>query len=436
MPFVADDASNKTRELQRKLYLAAKRSSNRRFHQLYDKVWRRDFLELGWREIERNRGAAGVDGITIDDIKEQGVAAFLDDLQQQLRDGTYRPLPVRRVEIPKRNGGTRPLGIPAVRDRVMQAAAKAVLEPIFEADFLDCSFGFRPGRSAHQALDVVREEVNRGRVWVVDADIKSFFDEIHPEVLRESLRARISDRKVLKLIMGWLKAGVLDGGSVSHPEAGTPQGGVISPLLANVVLHRLDASWRQHHRRLGFLVRYADDLLILCGTGERAEASLAALRGILAELGLELNGAKTRLVDLRDERHGFDFLGFHHRRTKSRRSGRLYCFRWPSDASVRALKHDVRVLTTRDQTIRPVNEVVAKINRRVVGWRNYFRFGNSSQVFGDLDLFFEERVARFISRKHGRRGRGYGMRILIDHNKLGLQRLSGSVLNGPVNAIR
>lgn len=436
MPCEADDAEDKTRELRSKLYLAAKRAPERRFHQLHDKVWRRDFLELGWQEVRRNAGAAGVDGITISDIEEQGVDVFLDDLQRQLRNGTYRPLPVRRVEIPKRNGGTRPLGIPAVRDRVVQAATKAVLEPVFEADFLGCSYGFRPGRSAHQALDVVREEVNRGRVWVVDADIKSFFDAIRSEVLRESLLARTSDRKILKLIMGWLNAGVLEGGSVRHPESGAPQGGVISPLLANVVLHRLDAVWQQYHRRLGFLVRYADDLLILCGTEERARAAIVVLRAILAELGLELNEAKTKLVDMRDTHQGFDFLGFHHRRVKSRRTGRFFCCRWPSDASVRAFKREVRSLTTRDQTIRPVNEVIARINRRTVGWRNYFRFGNSSRVFGDLDLFVEERAARFISRKHGRRGRGYGMKVLIDHNKLGLQRLAGSVWNGPVHAAR
>lgn len=436
MPARADNIENKTRELQRKLYQAAKRSPNRRFHQLYDKVWRRDFLELGWQEVRSKGGAPGIDGVTIEDIEEQGVERFLDALQQELKERTYRPLPVRRVKIPKRGGGIRPLGIPSVRDRVVQAATKAVVEPIFEAVFLDCSYGFRPGRSAHQALDVVRDGVNKGRVWAVDADIQSFFDEIGSDVLHESLSARISDRQLLKLVMGWLKAGVFEGSRIVHPESGTPQGGVISPLLANVVLHRLDETWRQHHWRLGMLVRYADDLLILCPTRERAEASLAALGTILAQLGLKLNEAKIRLVDLRDESQGFDFLGFHHRRVKSVLSGKLFCFRWPSDESVRALKRDVRALTTRDQTYRSVNEVVSKINRRVVGWRNYFRFGNSARVFSDLDLFLEERVARFVSRKHSRTGRAYGMRVLIDHNKLGLKRLVGHVWNGPVNAVR
>lgn len=436
MPERADNIENKTQELQRKLYQAAKRSPNRRFHQLYDKVWRRDFLELGWQEVRRRGGAPGIDGVTIEDIEEQGVELFLDALQQELKEESYRPLPVRRVEIPKRNGGMRPLGIPSVRDRVVQAATKAVVEPIFEADFLDCSYGFRPKRSAHQALDVVRQGVNDGRVWVVDADIQSFFDEIRPEILRESLEARISDRKLLKLIMGWLRAGVFEGSRITHPDSGTPQGGVISPLLANVVLHQLDAAWKQHCWRLGMLVRYADDLLVLCPTRERAEAVLAALQTILAKLGLKLNEAKVRLVDLRDESQGFDFLGFHHRRVKSARSGKVFCFRWPGDDAVRALKRDVRALTTRDQTFRSVNDVVVRINRRVVGWRNYFRFGNSSRVFSDLDRFLDERVARFVSRKHGRKGRGYGMSIVIKHNRLGLQRLAGSVWNGPVNAVR
>ncbi|MGH9116324.1 MAG: group II intron reverse transcriptase/maturase, partial [Acidimicrobiales bacterium] len=271
-------------------------------------------------DVARNGGAPGVDGVTIADIEEQGVQgvrAFLGTLASELKDGTYRPLPVRRVTIPKPGGGERHLGVPAIRDRVIQAAAKLVLEPIFEADFFDCSFGFRPGRSAHQALEVIRTEVNRGRVWVVDADIASFFDSIRPEVLRAALEERISDRRVLALLMGWLRAGVWTGEALIHPDSGTPQGGVISPLMANVVLHRLDRTWQGHHCRLGFLVRYADDLVILSPTKERAEQALATLAGVLAELGLSLASAKTSLVDLRESKAGFDFLGFHHRRVES-----------------------------------------------------------------------------------------------------------------------
>ncbi|MGH9223943.1 MAG: reverse transcriptase domain-containing protein, partial [Acidimicrobiales bacterium] len=268
---MANGTENKVQELQTKLYQAAKLSPTRRFHALFDKVHRKDFLWKAWVDVARNNGAPGVDGVSIAHIEEggvEGVRAFLDELASELEDGTYRPLPVRRVTIPKADGGERNLGVPAIRDRVVQAALKAVLEPIYEADFLDCSFGFRPGRSAHQALEVIRTEVNRGRMWVVDADIASFFDSIRPDVLRAALEERISDRRVLALIMGWLRAGVWTGETLLHPDSGTPQGGVVSPLLANVVLHRLDRIWATRHLRLGVLVRYADDLVVLCPTKE------------------------------------------------------------------------------------------------------------------------------------------------------------------------
>jgi len=226
---MANGTQDKVQELQTKLYQAAKRSPTRRFHALYDKVHRWDFLCKAWVDVASNDGAPGVDGVSIAQIEaggDEGIRALLKDLASELEDGTYRPLPVRRVTIPKADGGERNLGVPAIADRVVQAALKAVLEPIYEADFLDCSFGFRPGRSAHQALEVIREEVNRGRVWIVDADIASFFDSIRPEILRAALEERISDRRVLGLIMGWLRAGVMAGETLLHPETGTPQGGL------------------------------------------------------------------------------------------------------------------------------------------------------------------------------------------------------------------
>jgi group II intron reverse transcriptase/maturase len=324
------------------------------------------------------------------------------------------------------------LGVPTVRDRVVQRAATIVCEPIFEADFLDCSFGFRPKRSQQHALERVRQEVNRGRVWVVDADIRSFFDTLDHEKLLVLLGERISDRRVVKLIASWLRAGVWDGESLLHPEAGTPQGSGISPLLANVYLHQLDQRWAQEHQRLGMLVRYADDVVILCPTRERAEAALQVLRSILASLGLELNGAKTRLVDLRDG-EGFDFLGFHHRRVESfTRKGRVFFARWPSLAAVREARERIRVLTQRSRSHLPVREVVGDLNRFLIGWRNYFRHGNSTMVFNGLDRFVIERMARLISTKHGRSGRGYGLLVLIDNQYLGLQRLVGSVRSGAV----
>jgi RNA-directed DNA polymerase len=418
----ANNAHDKTHELRNKLYRAAKQSPNRRFHALYDRIHRRDFLERAWNEVRANQGAPGVDGVTIQDIEEQGIEAFLDELQQQLQVGTYRPLPVRRVTIPKRNGGDRHLGVPAVRDRVAQAATKAVVELIFEADFLDCSYGFRPNRSAHHALDAIRAEVNRGRVWVVDADIANCFDSIRKEVLLDALRERISDRRVLRLIVGWLKAGVLAGGALLHPETGTPQGGVLSPLLCNVVLHRLDVRWRNECRRLGVLVRYADDLVILCATRERAEAALQALKVILASLGLELAQAKTRLVDLREHGHGFDFLGFHHRRKQSRK-GRYFCYRWPSRAAVSSARASIKARTGRRRIPLSVDHVVDDLNRFLRGWGNYYRYGNSSRVFHKLDNYVIERLARFVSKKHGHAGSGFGMWVLVDRDGLGLVRL-------------
>lgn len=435
----ANTTLDKVRDLQDKLYQAAKRSPTRRFHALYDKVHRPDFLWRAWVDVAKNGGAPGVDGVSIAQIEEggvEGVRAFLDGLASELKDGTYRPLPVRRVTIPKSGGGERRLGVPAIRDRVVQAAAKLLLEPIYEADFLDCSFGFRPGRSAHQALEVIREEVNRGRVWVVDADIASFFDSIRPQVLRSALEERISDRRVFGLLMGWLRSGVWTGESLIHPETGTPQGGVISPLMANVVLHRLDRVWHEQHRRLGVLVRYCDDLVILCPTKEKAEQALATLAEILADLGLSLAAAKTSLVDLRVPRAGFTFLGFHHRRVESfTRKGRYFCARWPSERAVRRAKERIRAETARRLLPLDVKYIVERLNLFLRGWRGYFAFGNSTTVFHDLDEFVVERLARFISKKHGHHGRNYGLRVVIDHEYLGLVRLVGSVRHGTVHAV-
>jgi len=320
---------------------------------------------------------------------------------------------------------------------VVQASAKLVLEPIYEADFLDCSYGFRPGRSAHDALEAIRAGVNRGRVIVVDADIASFFDSIRADVLRVALEERISDRKMLQLLLGWLRAGVWTGTQLIHPDSGTPQGGVISPLMANVVLHRLDRQWRERHRRLGEIVRYADDLVILCPSEDRADQALATLESILAEMGLSLSWAKTSILDLRRPKSGFDFLGFHHRRVESfSRKGRFFCVRWPSDRAVRRARDRIRQLAARRRALLPVEVIVGDVNRFLIGWRGYFARGNSTTVFHDMDRFVRERVARFISTKHGHHGNRYGYRVLLDHDYLGLVRLVGSVRLGPANATR
>src|SRR4051794_31402986 len=263
---------DRVRALQRVLYRCAKQDRDRRFHALFDKVARSDVMHRAWGEVRANRGAPGVDGVTIDAIERSGVGDFLDELAARLRAGRYRPRPLRRVVIPKpgRPGQSRPLGIPTVADRVVMAAARIVLEPIFEADFAPVSYGFRPRLSAHHALETIRTTVNRGRAWALDADIQSCFDEISHDALVAQLGRRVCDRRMLKLLRGWLWAGVFEGGIVSAIEAGTPQGSPISPLLANVALNILDGAWTSDGRRLGVLVRYADDLLVLCATREQA----------------------------------------------------------------------------------------------------------------------------------------------------------------------
>ena len=302
----AKDAREKARELQRALYRAAKASATRRFHALYDKVYREDILARAWQEVKANAGSAGVDGQTISAIEERGVAELLAELATELREGRYRPQPVRRVWIPKADGRERPLGIATVRDRVVQASAKLVLEPIFEADFRDSSYGFRPKRNAHQAGEQIRQAVNRGAGWVIDADIEAFFDRIPQVKLVELVEKRVSDRRMLQLLKGWLRVGVLDGGVVTPSDQGVSQGSPISPLLANVVLNELDKLWEEHSRHLGQLIRYCDDFVILCPTEGQAREGLRRAEEILSWLGLRLHPEKTRVVFVGDGREGFD----------------------------------------------------------------------------------------------------------------------------------
>ncbi len=430
----SNNTLDRTRALQHKLYLAAKQSPNRRFHALFDRVHRKDVLRRAWLEVRANRGAPGVDAITIADIEAAGVEEFLDALAASLRDGSYRPQPVRRVWIPKpgKPGKLRPLGIARVADRVVQQALKIVIEPIVEADFLPCSYGFRPKRSAHDALQAMRDAVRAGRTWVVDADIESFFDRLDRDLVLDCLRERVSDRRVLKLIRAILSAGVLDGAVLSNPAEGVPQGGPLSPVLANVVLHRLDREWAQRYSRLGVLVRYADDECICCPSRERAEAALAALGEILAGLGLLLAADKTRIVHVADGTQGYDFLGFHHRMVPSRRNPAIrYPACWPSDRAMLRARSRVRELTGRNRRHVPTHLLVDELNRFLRGWRQYFRYGNSSRSFAKLDQHVTERMALLLSKRHGRHGRGNGMKhIIMSGNRLGLESLSGNVRYG------
>jgi RNA-directed DNA polymerase len=430
---------DRVRELQVKLYLAAKRSPNRRFHALWDRIHRRDVLQRAWQQVRENRGAAGVDRITIAQIEEQGVEAFLDELQDELREQRYRPRPARRVYIPKPGRSEqRPLGIPRIKDRVCQTAAKLVLEPIFEADFRGCSFGFRPKRSAHDALDAIKREVMRGRRWVIDADIRGFFDALDPGILEQLVCERISDRRVLKLLRSWLRAGVLEGETLLRPEVGSPQGSPISPLLANVYLNALDRAWEDRHGGLGVLVRYCDDLVVLCRTRAQAEAAMAQLRALLADLGLELAEDKTRLLCVNDDGEGFDFLGFHHRMVESfSKPGVRFLARWPSARAMQAARTRIRELTDRRLLRLPVEDVVASLNRFLTGWGGYFRRGNSTTQFHKLDRYAVERLGRFVGQRHGfKRPLAHGRWLVRQQGYLGLRPLVGRVHSAAAHAAR
>jgi RNA-directed DNA polymerase len=425
----ANDTIDPTRRLQRALYRAAKARATRRFHALYDKVFREDILRRAWQEVKANAGAAGPDGQTIEQIEQHGVEGFLAELATELREGRYRPQAVRRVRIPKADGGERPLGIPAVRDRVVQAATKVVLEPIFEADFRDSSYGFRPRRSAHQATEHLRQGVNRGANWVVDADIAAFFDRIDHAVLLKLVARRISDRRLLKLLGQWLKAGVLDAEAYVPSHQGVPQGGVISPVLANVVLHELDRFWEDDCSSLGQLIRYADDFVILCRTESTAREALRRVGDVLTRLGLTLHPDKTRVVYVGDGQQGFDFLGFHCRKVGSWRvRGRRYLHRWPSRRAMQRVRDHIKAITAPRYRLRePVQTLVDELNRLLRGWGAYFRVGTASGQFRQVDDYVRERLALFLSKKTGRQGRQWGRHSVARFRALGVYHLSGTV---------
>ena len=403
------------RTLQRKLYTKAKQEPAYRFYALYDKVWRADILNHAYRLVRANKGSPGVDGISFEAIEQTtGIDPFLSELAQDLKEKTYHPSPVRRVMIPKTDGSQRPLGIPTIRDRVAQMAVKLVIEPIFEADFCPNSYGFRPKKSAHGAVDEIAEALNRGYTQVIDADLSKYFDSIPHAKLLAVVAERIVDSAILHIIKLWLKAPVIgedEDGTRKHVgggkanSKGTPQGGVISPLLSNCYLHLLDRIWDRHQlvvKLQARIVRYADDFVVLCRG--QVDEPLAMVRQVLDRLDLTLNENKTRIVDARKE--SFCFLGFEIRVSKSWKSGKTFPYVCPAPKSLAKIKERIKQQTDRRLTPVPLSDVVKNLNASLRGWAGYFHYRNSSKALDKVRTQAEERLRTHLMKRHKIRDRG------------------------------
>lgn len=414
------------RKLQRTLYRVAKQQPERRFTLLYDKVCRQDILQEAWKRVKSNKGAAGVDQVEIEAIDEYGEERFLNELEQELRSRRYRAALVRRVHIPKpgQPGKTRPLGIPTVKDRVVQMAVKLVIEPLFEADFMPCSFGFRPKKTPRKALSAIVQSVNDGYWFVVDVDLKSYFDTISHELLLKLVERRVGDVQVMRLIRAWLKAGVMEEGKVTHPDRGSPQGGVISPTLSNIFLHEVDRQWcRSDGVALGNvrLVRYADDMVLLARTEQQAQAAWEQLKAQFARLQLVVNEEKSGLTKLAE---GFAFLGFEFRKAP----GRMLLL-WPREKACRHIRQRVREAVRSIPSNEQVGVVIQKLNPILNGWCTYFRVGNSNRTFHKVDWAVRSELQLWLRRKHQCPWRTakkrWGYRFL--HDQCRLYRMVGKV---------
>ena len=403
----------KLSSLRQKLYRKAKQEPKFRFYVLYDRIYRRDVLASAYRIVRAKKGAGGVDGVTFDQIEARagGAEGFVDEIHESLKRKQYRPSAVRRVYIPKPDGRQRPLGIPTIRDRVVQTAVLLIIEPIFEADFMDCSYGFRPKRSAHGALDEVRSHLQQGFTSVFDADLKGYFDSIPHDKLMKCVRMRVVDRSVLKLIRMWLEAPIEEddgqgGKKLCRGQKGTPQGGVISPLLANIYLHWFEkvfyassgpGSWANAR-----IVRYADDFMVLARYQTNRIRDFIELK-IESWLGLELNREKTKVVDLRRPGSSVDFLGYTFRYDRSIMGGvRRYLNIMPSNKAMQAHRESLRRTISRRQNRVPVVELIETVNRKQRGWANYFSFGYPRQAMRKMNWYVQGRLVGHLRRRSQR----------------------------------
>ena len=388
-------------ELQRKLFQKAKSNADFRFYALYDKVYRIDVLNKAWERVKSNKGASGVDGETFEDIEQQGIGQFLEGIQQELKAKIYRPQPAKRVYIPKPDGTKRPLSIPTIKDRVAQTALKLVIEPIFEAGFEDCSYGFRPNKSSQQAALEVRKLLNFGYKEVIETDIEDCFGSIPHRELLDMVAKRVVDGNILWLIKLFLKAGVMEDNNRRIDDKGTPQGGVISPLLANIYLDHIDKGWKPLNNAAR-LIRYADDLVIM--TKYHSEEAMAKLKDLVTQLQLRLKKGKTRILNAESE--PFDFLGFTFIRALSRNKGRTTTYFYPSHKAENAIRGRIRQVVDYRRPVK-VENIVKELTPVVRGWVNYFRIANSSRKFGKIKFYTAQRIRKFMRRHRGKVGYGY-----------------------------